>query len=299
MNHVDTLRIHFDPNQRFLLNILLGFLLFGVALDIQKSDFEVLLKHPKAVLIGLLSQWFLVPALTIALVYVFQPPTSVAMGMILVSACPGGNVSNYATHLAKGNTALAVTTTSVSTLASILTMPTIFWIGASCIPNLNHLNQNIYINPSEIIQIVATLMLIPLSLGMFMNYRFPLFVAKIKKPVKIVSLIIFIGFIVGALMGNLANIKDYLKSVFVLTVIFNLLALMLGYFVSKMAKLSEADARAITFETGIHNTTLGLILVFQFFDGLGGMALIVAWYGIWDLITAYLLAHFWSKRANT
>jgi bile acid:Na+ symporter, BASS family len=297
MNYVDTLRIHFDPNQRFLLNLLLGFLLFGVALDIQKSDFEVLLKHPKAVLIGLLSQWFLVPALTIALVYVFQPPTSVAMGMILVSACPGGNVSNYATHLAKGNTALAVTTTSVSTLASILTMPTIFWIGASCIPNLNNLKQNIYINPLEIIQIVATLMLIPLSIGMFMNYRFPSFVAKIKRPVKIVSLIIFIGFIVGALMGNWANIKNYLKSVFVLTLIFNFLALALGYLVAKTAKLSEADARAITFETGIHNTTLGLILVFQFFDGLGGMALIVAWYGIWDLITAYLLAHFWSKRA--
>jgi bile acid:Na+ symporter, BASS family len=297
MNHVDTLRIHFDPNQRFLLNILLGFLLFGVALDIQKSDFEVLLKHPKAVLIGLLSQWFLVPALTIGLVFVFQPPTSVAMGMILVSACPGGNVSNYATHLAKGNTALAVTTTSVSTLASILTMPAIFWIGASFIPNINSLKQNIYINPLEIIQIVATLMLIPLSLGMFMNYRFPSFVDRIKRPVKIVSLIIFIGFIVGALMGNWANIKEYLKSVFVLTLIFNFLALALGYFVSKMAKLSEADARAITFETGIHNTTLGLILVFQFFDGLGGMALIVAWYGIWDLITAYLLAQFWSKRA--
>jgi BASS family bile acid:Na+ symporter len=219
------------------------------------------------------------------------------MGMILVSACPGGNVSNYATHVAKGNTALAVTTTSVSTLASILTLPAIFWMGASLIPNLNNLKQNICINPLDIIQIVATLMLIPLIIGMFMNYRFPSFVAVIKKPVKILSLIIFIGFIVGALMGNLANIKNYLKSVLVLTVIFNLLALMLGYFVSKMAKLSEADARAITFETGIHNTTLGLILVFQFFDGLGGMALIVAWYGIWDLITAYLLAHFWSKRS--
>ncbi len=297
MNHVDTLHLHFDPNQRFLLNILLGFLLFGVALDIQKSDFEILWKHPKGILIGLLSQWFFVPALTIALVYLFQPPTSVAMGMILISACPGGNVSNYSTHLAKGNTALAVTTTSVSTIASIFTMPAIFWIGSSFIPNINNLKQNIYINPLDIIQIVATLMLIPLSLGMFMNYKFPLFVDKIKRPVRILSLIIFIGFIVGALMGNLANIKNYLKSVFVLTVIFNLFALMLGYFVSKMVKLSEADARAITFETGIHNTTLGLILVFQFFDGLGGMALIVAWYGIWDLITAYLLARFWSERS--
>jgi bile acid:Na+ symporter, BASS family len=298
MNHVDSLRIHFDPNQRFLLNILLGFLLFGVALDIQKSDFEVLWKHPKAVLIGLLSQWFLVPALTLVLVSLFQPATSIAIGMILVSACPGGNISNYSTHLAKGNTALAVTTTSVSTLASILTMPAIFWIGTSFIPHLNTLKQNIYINPLDIIQIVATLMLIPLTIGMFMNYQLPQFVDKIKRPVKILSLIIFIGFIVGALVGNLANIKDYLKEVFVLTTIFNVCALMLGYIVAKAAKLSEADARAITFETGIHNTTLGLILVFQFFEGLGGMALIVAWYGIWDMITAYLLAQFWSKRGD-
>jgi bile acid:Na+ symporter, BASS family len=299
MNHVDSLRIHFDPNQRFLLNILLGFLLFGVALDIQKSDFEVLWKHPKAVLIGLLSQWFFVPALTLFLVYLFQPATSIAIGMILVSACPGGNISNYSTHLAKGNTALAVTTTSVSTLASILTMPAIFWIGTSFIPNLNRLQQDIYINPLDIIQIVATLMLIPLSIGMFMNYQFPQFVDKIKRPVKLLSLLIFIGFIVGALVGNLANIKDYLKEVFILTMVFNVFALLLGYMVAKAAQLSEADARAITFETGIHNTTLGLILVFQFFEGLGGMALIVAWYGIWDMITAYLLAQFWSKRANT
>jgi bile acid:Na+ symporter, BASS family len=296
MNHVDTLRIHFDPNQRILLNILLGFLLFGVALDIQKSDFEVLWKHPKAVFIGLMAQWFLVPALTLGLVYLLQPAPSIAIGMILVSACPGGNISNYSTHLAKGNTALAVTTTSVSTLASILTLPTIFWIGSSFIPNLSSLKQNIYINPLDMVQIVAMLMLIPLILGMGLNYKFPLFVSKIKKTVKLLSLLIFVGFIVGAILGNWENIKNYLKEVFVLTLIFNFLALFLGYLIAKMAKLSEGDARAITFETGIHNTTLGLILVFQFFAGLGGMALIVAWYGIWDLITAYLLAHYWSKN---
>ncbi|MEO0042165.1 MAG: hypothetical protein RL329_1613, partial [Bacteroidota bacterium] len=262
----------------------------------QKSDFEVLWKHPKAVFIGLMAQWFLVPALTLGLVYLLQPAPSIAIGMILVSACPGGNISNYSTHLAKGNTALAVTTTSVSTLASILTLPTIFWIGSSFIPNLNSLKQNIYINPLDMVQIVAMLMLIPLILGMGLNYKFPLFVAKIKKMVKLLSLLIFVGFIVGAILGNWENIKNYLKEVFVLTLIFNFLALFLGYLIAKMAKLSEGDARAITFETGIHNTTLGLILVFQFFAGLGGMALIVAWYGIWDLITAYLLAHYWSKN---
>jgi bile acid:Na+ symporter, BASS family len=296
MTSIDEVHIHFNPNELSLLNICLGFLMFGLALDIKKKDFELLWQQPKAAIVGLSAQLFLVPILTIALIHLFHPPTSVALGMILVAACPGGNVSNYSTHMAKGNTALAITTTSFSTLAAMFTTPLIFAIGASFVPNVGNLKQDISIQPINMIGIVAKLMAFPLLMGMFLQHQYPKLVETIKKPVKILSFIIFIAFILLALLANSTHFVEYVSKIFVLVLVYNALALATGYGFAKLNGLSEKNARAITFETGIHNTALGLLLIFKFFGGLGGMALIAAWYGIWDLITAFGLAAFWSRR---
>ena len=295
MNDIDQLHIHFQPNQLTLLNICLGFLMFGIALDIHKSDFQLLLQNPKPVLITLVAQVILIPSATLLLIYAFSPPPSVALGMIIVSACPGGNTSNFCTHLAKGNTALAVTTTSLSTLLAIVTLPLIFATGASFVPNTENLHQNFSLDPIIMMHIVATIMLAPLLIGMYTAHRFPTFTAKIKKTIKTLSLLIFFAFIVIALIANWSNIIQYLGNAFFIVLILNALALTIGYNFARLNRLSETDARAITFETGVHNTALGLIIIFHFFNGLGGMALIAAWYGIWDLITGFALAKFWSK----
>ncbi|MBL7817596.1 MAG: bile acid:sodium symporter family protein [Saprospiraceae bacterium] len=296
METVDTIKINFNPNNLLVLNAILALLMFGIALDIHKKDFDLLWKNPKPAIVGMMGQLIILPLVTVGLVFVFNPPPSVALGMIAISACPGGNNSNYTTHLAKGNTALAITTTSISVIACILTMPLYIWLGAKIVPNMASLNREVSINPFDMFKIVGGLILTPLVIGMTINSRLPKVADKIRKPFKILSLILFFGLIFGALAANLNNILQFVGKVFTIVLVLNALAFAVGYGLGKINKLPEADCRALTFETGIHNVTLALIIIFNFFDGLGGMALVAAWYGIWDLVTGFSLATWWGRK---
>ena len=296
MNPVDAIKINFNPDNLLVLNICLALLMFGIALDIKREDFQMLWQNPKPALVGMFGQLVILPLVTLGLVFVFNPPPSVALGMIAISACPGGNNSNYSTHLARGNTALAVTTTSISVLTCIVTMPLYIWLGAKVIPNVASLNREVSINPLDMVKIIGLLILTPLVIGMFVSSRFPVVTGYIRKPFKILSLVLFFGLIFGAIAMNLQNIVNYVGAVFFIVLILNALAFAIGYYFGKINKLNEADCRALTFETGIHNVTLALIIIFNFFDGLGGMALVAAWYGIWDLITGFSLAMWWGRK---
>ena len=296
MEPIDNINIHFSQDNLLVLNICLALIMFSIALDIRREDFESLWKNPKPALIGMIAQLVLLPIGTVALVFIFNPPPSVALGMVAISACPGGNNSNYSTHLAKGNTALAITTTSISVIVCMVTMPLYIWLGAKVIPNIVNLQREVSLDPFEMVKIIGFLILTPLVIGMLVRQKFPDFTTKIQKPFKTLSMILFFGLIIGALLANIKNIKEYVGQVFLIVAVLNALALSGGYYFAKINGLSEADRRAITFETGIHNVTLALIVIFNFFDGLGGMALVAAWYGIWDLITGFALAIYWGKK---
>ena len=296
MESIDAINIHFSQDNLRVLNICLALIMFSIALDIRREDFESLWKNPKPALIGMIAQLILLPIGTVALVFIFNSPPSVALGMVAISACPGGNNSNYSTHLAKGNTALAITTTSISVIVCMVTMPLYIWLGAKVIPNISNLQREVSLDPFEMIKIVGLLILTPLVIGMLVRQKFPDLTAKIQKPFKTLSMILFFGLIMGAMLANIKNIKEYVGQVFLIVAVLNALALSGGYYFAKINGLSEADRRAITFETGIHNVTLALIVIFNFFDGLGGMALVAAWYGIWDLMTGFALAIYWGKK---
>lgn len=298
MEGIDAVRINFNPDQLLLLNICLAFLMFGVALDLKLANFKLLFQQPKAPMVGLSSQLILLPILTIALILILRPPTSIALGMILVASCPGGNVSNFAVHLAGANAALSVLMTSITTLAAILITPLYFTFLTPFIPGTAALAQSIQVNPLDMVSTIVQLILIPLVIGMWLHHRFPNFTNRIRKPVRWLSMAIFLGFVVVAVAGNYENIRNYIHLVFFLVLTHNALALLTGYWFAKANKLSRNDARAISLETGIQNSGLGLILIFNFFNGLGGMAMIAAWWGIWHLISAFGLAMVW-KRAGT
>jgi bile acid:Na+ symporter, BASS family len=298
MDSIDAIKINFSAHNLWVLNICLAFIMFAIALDMKTEDFMMLKRNPKPAIVGMTAQLIIMPLLTLGLVFVFNPPPSVSLGMVAISACPGGNNSNYSTHLARGNTALAVTTTSISVICCIFMMPFLIWLGAKVIPNMNLLNRNVIINPMDMIRIVGLLILTPLALGMYINDRFPILTNKIRKSFKIVSLILFFCLILAAVISNLQNIITYVGRVFLIVLVLNTIAYATGYWFSKLNGLSEEDCRAITFETGIHNITIALIIIFNFFDGLGGMALVAAWYGIWDLMTGFSLAMWWSRRAG-
>lgn len=296
MDYIDSIQINFNPQQLFLLNICLAFLMFGVALDLRVGNFRQLFRQPKAPLIGLTSQLILLPLLTLGLIFLFRPPASIALGMLLVAACPGGNVSNFAVHLAGANSALSVLMTSISTLGAVFITPLYFTLLAPLVVNTGDLRQSIYVDPYDMVSTIVQLILIPLVLGMFINDRFPAFTDRIRRPVRFASLFIFVGFVVAAVHSNFDNIVNYLHLVFLLVLVHNAVALSTGYLFARANRLPQADARAISIETGIQNSGLGLILIFNFFNGLGGMAMIAAWWGIWHLISAFALAMYWSKR---
>lgn len=296
MESIDAIQVHFNPDQLILLNLCLAFLMFGVALDIRVNDFFRLFKNPKAPIVGLISQLLLLPILTLGLIHVFNPPASMGLGMMLVGICPGGNVSNFMVHMSKGNSALSVMMTSITTLGAVVITPIYFSFWVGFIPNAEKFEKLIYVNPYDMMETIFLLIIIPLFLGMWLLHRYPAFVDKIRKPVSWLSIFIFMSFVLVALFLNFENAKDHLGKVFWVVFVHNSLALALGFFFAKLNGLSSFDARAISIETGIQNSGLALILIFNFFDGLGGMALVAAWWGIWHLISGFSLAMFWRNR---
>ncbi len=299
MDAIDLVRINFNPSQLTLLNICLAFLMFGVALDIKISDFRYILRNPKTALIGLSAQLLLLPILTIILARAFNPPASIALGMILIAVCPGGNVSNFAVHLAKANAALSVMLTSISTLAAVILTPIAFTFWSKFIPDSVELRASIYVDPIDMVITIIQLIFIPLIFGMFINYKFENLANKIKKSVRMVSILIFFGFVLFALIGNYQNIIDHVGKVFWIVLVHNTAGFALGFWWAKLFGVQQRDARAISIETGIQNSGLGLILIFNFFHGIGGMAMITAWWGIWHLISGFCLAMWWSRSANS
>ncbi len=297
MHPVDTLRIHFDPSQLIVLNMAMAFLMFSVALDIKLSDFRQVVRFPRAVFVGLTVQYLLFPLFTLALIYLFKPPISVAMGMVLVSMCPSGNMTNFLVHFSKSNIALSVTLNAIIILAASFITPAGFLFWSKYIAGAEELRRSFSIGLGEMAWIIVQLIVIPLLLGMFIHARFTVFTEKIRPWVQRVALLIFFSILVLAVLANRENVINYLGYIFVLVLVHNLGALGSGYGLAKLFRLPELDCRALAFESGIHNTALGLLLIFRFFDGLGGMALIAAWWGIWDLITGYALAAYWRRTS--
>ncbi len=296
MEAIDLVKINFNPQQLKLLNVCLAFLMFGVALDISRKDFLYVLKAWPSIVAGLVSQLILLPVLTLILIYIFHPPVSVAVGMVLVSVCPGGNVSNFMVHLAKGNAALSVTLTSIVTLGAVFLTPVGFYFWTSFTYGEQYLNQELSVSPTDILVTVFTLIVIPLLIGMGFNRYLAELSKKIRKPVKLFSILIFITFVIVAIFANLQNIVDHVSKIILIVIVHNGAALIMGYFFARLFRRSKYDARAISIETGIQNSGLALIIIFNFYDGLGGMALITACWGIWHLITGGLLSAYWSQN---
>ncbi|MDC6390346.1 bile acid:sodium symporter family protein [Maribacter sp. PR1] len=293
---LDNVQINFDSEALWLMNIVLALVMFGIALEISVNDFKQLWVKPKPVLVGFFSQFFLLPAITFILVYFLRPYPSVALGMFMVAACPGGNISNYITHLAGGNTALSVCLTAIATLVAIFMTPFNLEFWGGMYPPTAELLNSVAIEPIEMVKLVALLLGVPLILGMLMNHWKPSLSNKLAKVFKIVSLVFFIFLVFLALAKNITVFLDYILYIFWIVLIHNLMAFLGGYSLSKIFRLDSKNTRSITIETGIQNSGLGLLLIFTFFDGLGGMALLAAFWGIWHMVSGLLLASYWNFK---
>lgn len=311
MNHpleaLDHVRLNFSSSGLLFLNIALAFIMFGVALGIKFEHFRDLLKNPKSAIVGFISQTFLLPALTFLLVLLLKPTPTVALGMILVAACPGGNISNFISSMAGGNVALSVSLTAVSTMAAIFFTPFNFALwGSFYIDFYNahsaaNLLRPLEIDKIQMFQTVFILLGIPVLIGLFVSKRFPKLTEKIKKPINQGSLLFFVLMVIAMLSANFSQFTSYVHLVFFIVLMHNALAISTGYFFSKISKLNLTDQRTISIETGIQNSGLALALMFnpKIFPPemeLGGMAIIAAWWGIWHIISGLTIAWYWSRK---
>ncbi len=297
IQHIDEVHINFGAEGMVVVNILLGIIMFGVALGIKKTHFTDLLKNPKSPLICFISQFFLLPLFTFLLVLTMRPEPSVALGLMLVAACPGGNISNFMSSLSRSNAALSVSMTAIATLLAVLMTPLNFSFYAGLYPDTKVLLQDIHISFFKVFEIVLILLGIPLVLGMTFAHHFPKMTKKIVGPIQKFSILIFLAFVVGAFSKNYDIFLNWIHIVFFIVVLHNLSGYVLGYFFSKIFRCPKKDCRTISIETGIQNAGLGLVLIFNFFDGLGGMAIAVAWWAIWDILSGLALAYYWSRKS--
>ena len=293
---LDNVKINFDVDGLFFLNLTLAIIMFGVALDIKLSDFLRIFKNPKSVIVGAISQFILLPALTFLMVLIIKPIPSIALGMFMVAACPGGNISNFMTNYAKGNTALSVSLTAIATIFAIVMTPLNFQFWSGLYSPTSTIMNSISISPLEMVKVISLLLGVPLILGMLVRHYFPSFAKKTSPYFKIGSILFFLLLIILALSKNTEIFSKYIHYVFLIVVAHNVLALLLGYNMARITRLSIRNRRTLAIETGIQNSGLGLLLIFTFFDGLGGMALLAAFWGIWHIVSGLILATYWSKK---
>lgn len=301
MSQLDFVELNFNQESVNMMNLAIAFIMFGVALSIRPSHFRTVFLNPKPVIIGVVSQYIILPALTFMLVLLIRPSIPVALGMILVAACPGGNVSNLISSISKANITLSVSLTTITTIISLIMTPFNFAFWGSLYAKHSPLLVPISIEPLEMFRTVFLILGIPVILGMFIGMRFPKFAKRMDKTIQGASVIFFIGFIVAALAGNFNIFLKYIHLIFLLVLLHNGLAFLSGYTLPKLFKVNEINCRTISIETGIQNSGLGLALIFnpRIFPpelNLGGMAMVAAWWGIWHIVAGLILAFYWIKR---
>ncbi len=293
---LSNIQLNFSEDNLLFLNFSLAFIMFGVALGIDTKNFKELLANPKAVVAGVASQFILLPVLTFLLVLLFKPLQGLALGMILVAACPGGNVSNFFSSLSKGNVALSITLTAIATILATIMTPINFEFWSNLYLG-DKLSIEVKMEAFKMVKMVFFLLVVPLIIGIAFSTKLPELTEKISLPIKVFSFLILIGFIVVAFLKNLELFSRYYHYIILLVFVHNAVALACGYYVSKLMGNVSRDNRTISIETGIQNSGLGLVIIFTLFKGNGGMALITAWWGIWHIVAGIFISLLYSRGA--
>lgn len=296
MTDVDNITIVFNESSLTLLKIVIGAILFGIALDTRFDDFRLALRKPRAMAVAIVAQFLLLPAITFCLTLALNVRGSIALGMILVACCPPGNVSNILTHRARGDVALSVSMTAVSNVLAIFLLPINFALWGGWHPTGKTMLEEIDVSAWDMLSEILLVIGIPFALGILIAHFWPRFAEKAHPIVGKFAFLGLAAIIVLGIAKNWGIFVDYIGIVVLAVFLHDALALALGYGIARASGLSEYSTRAMTFEVGIRNAGLGLLIVFNFFDGLGGMALVAAWWGIWDIIAGLAVATWWGRR---
>ena len=311
LESLNALSINFGEGGMAIVNIILAFIMFGVALGIRMQTFKDVFKNPKSVIVGILLQWIALPAVTFSVALALSPVITpmIALGMILVASCPGGNISNFMSSLSKGNIELSVSMTAITTAFAPVITPLNFFLWGSLYSQIISVRANIptlVIPFFPMLEQILLLLGVPIVLGMLCSKYLPGLTKKISKPTQIISILLFLAMVIVSFSQNFRLFIENLHYVCIIVLIHNGMALATGYFGAKFTHLPIKDRRSLTVEVGIQNSGLGLILLFnqaifppEIWHGhYGGMLIITAWWGIWHIISGLTVSYFFRRSAK-
>ena len=241
----------------FLLPASLFIIMLGLGLALQIDDFKRIIKYPKAIFIGITNQIILLPLIGFGIASIFNLEPELAVGIMILAACPGGVTSNLFSHLASGDTALSVTLTAISSLISIFTIPLIVNFG---LVQFMHEGQEVHLPVIKTIVQIMGITLVPIFLGMLVRSRRPDIALRLQKTVKVASAIILFVIILGIIWNERERMPDYFRQVGIAVALLNIITMLVGFYASKIGKLSLPQSIAISLESGLQNGTLGIVI---------------------------------------
>ncbi|MFF2632915.1 bile acid:sodium symporter family protein [Microbacterium sp. NPDC058021] len=264
------------------LPVALGIIMLGLGLSLTPRDFARVAKQPKAVIVALLCQLVLLPAICFGLVLLFQLPPVLAVGMMMLAASPGGTTANLYSHLFRGDIALNISLTALNSVIAVVTLPIITNLA---IAYFDPFDGELGMQWAKTVEVFA-IVLLPVALGMLVRRVWPQFADRMDKPVRIVSVIVLIVVIAGAVASNWALLVENVASLALITVLFCLISLGVGYLVPRLLKVGKRQAIASSFEIGIHNATLAIVIA-QTVMGSVELSLPAAVYGVLMFFIAF------------
>lgn len=301
LQQLDTLSINFNRTGNWLLLLFMAVVMYGVALGLKPQFFRGVFNRPRSLFIGLICQWVVLPFFTYLMCVLMHGliPPLVAMGLILVASCPGGAVSNFMTSYAKGNAELSVLMSTVTTLAAPIFTPINYAIWGGLYvkymdASAGNVLRTLQVPPLQIAMTVILIIGVPVLLGLLTVKFAPNASARLKELMRYLSIVVFVGVAAMMISQNIILFKEYIGYIFIIVLIHNLLGFGIGYTASTIGKTPVKDRRAVTLETGIQNSGLGLLLLFN--TGIfppdvakGGMVFVTAWWGVWHIVSGLLL----------
>ncbi|WP_309648730.1 bile acid:sodium symporter [Nocardioides sp.] len=299
MVDVDQLSLELPGTLQLAIKVVVALFLFGIALDTRVEDLRAVVRRPWVMAVGLVAQYAVAPGLALLLTLVLDVRGSVAIGMLLVACCPAGNLSNLLTHRARGDVALSISLTALSNLAAVLLTPLAFGFWSGLNPAARELLRDVSIEPATVMTEVALLIGLPFALGVLVAWRRPRFAERAQRIVEPGALGLLLLVVVGGAAAQLDVLVDYLAVVAVPIVAHNAMALGVGYATGRACRLRAPGVRAMTFELGVRNTALGVVLALGFFSDLGGVVLVAALWGLWDVVTGLALSTWWRGREGS
>ncbi len=264
---------------------LLGIVMLGMGLTLSFKDFAEVTKNPKGVIIGVVAQFVVMPSIAFLLVKLFQLPPDLAIGVILVGACPGGTSSNVMTYLARGNTALSVACTTISTLLAPILTPAVFYLFAS---------QWLDVNAGAMFISVLQMVLLPIFIGLVIRSIFKQRIEQFSQTMPLISVAAIVLIVTAVVAVSKDRIIESGLLIFFIVVLHNGLGYALGYLVAKAFKLPLADDKAIAIEVGMQNSGLGAALAALHFKANPLIAVPSAVFSFWHNISGPILAMIFS-----